>query len=213
MAHTLTDADTYSATVTVPDDGDTLSAASVETGFQNLADRTNFLANRNVAAGGVPSASRIYIPTVVFGQGGTPKWKSSNKGWYLLQESTVSSTSIAFDVPHLPGAKFSEIRADVSGAPTGYTPRGGEPATKFTLELFRRDAVFAALGAAFASQEDPETVAGNYETDHTVALTFAQQTMDDTYQYRVNFVGETGAFAEANSFAVLRCYLILDDQT
>jgi hypothetical protein len=41
MAHTLTEALLHTASVTVPDDGDDLDAASVEVGFQALADRTN----------------------------------------------------------------------------------------------------------------------------------------------------------------------------
>lgn len=43
MSHVLTEASTYAANVTVPDDGDDLLAASVEAPFQVVADRTKYL--------------------------------------------------------------------------------------------------------------------------------------------------------------------------
>jgi hypothetical protein len=43
MSHTLTETATYDATVTVPDDGDARTAASVNTAFQSLADRSKYL--------------------------------------------------------------------------------------------------------------------------------------------------------------------------
>lgn len=43
MAHTLTESATHTATVTVPDDGDDLDAASVEVGFQAVTNRTHLL--------------------------------------------------------------------------------------------------------------------------------------------------------------------------
>lgn len=48
MAHALTEASTFDATVTVPDDADTRNAASVATGFQNLANRTRYLTDNKL---------------------------------------------------------------------------------------------------------------------------------------------------------------------
>jgi len=43
MSHNLTEVDTYTANVSVPDDGDTRSAASLEGAFQALANRAKYL--------------------------------------------------------------------------------------------------------------------------------------------------------------------------
>lgn len=43
MSHNLTETETYAANVTVPDDGDARNAASVESAFQVLADRSKYL--------------------------------------------------------------------------------------------------------------------------------------------------------------------------
>ena len=46
MAHNLTDVDTFTSAVTVPDGGDPRTAASVELPFQSVANRTRNLKNR-----------------------------------------------------------------------------------------------------------------------------------------------------------------------
>lgn len=46
MAHNLTETATYTANVSVPDDGDLRNAASVEGPFQDIADRTAYLKGR-----------------------------------------------------------------------------------------------------------------------------------------------------------------------
>lgn len=53
MAHALTEVSTHTASITVPDDGDDLEAASVEVGMQGLANRTH---RHNRILGGLESA-------------------------------------------------------------------------------------------------------------------------------------------------------------
>lgn len=50
MAHALTDTSAFTTSVTVPDDGDDLDAASVQVGFQALANRTKFLKDQLTGA-------------------------------------------------------------------------------------------------------------------------------------------------------------------
>jgi len=65
MAHNLTDIDTFTSAVTVPDGGDPRTAASVELPFQAVANRTRNVKNRldalasglNVTAGDVRASS------------------------------------------------------------------------------------------------------------------------------------------------------------
>lgn len=51
MAHNLTESASYFANVSVPDGGDARTAASVETPFQSLANRTKYLKARTDALG------------------------------------------------------------------------------------------------------------------------------------------------------------------
>ena len=46
MAHTVTESDTFSATVTVPDDGDAANASSVNGPFGEVTNRSRYLYNR-----------------------------------------------------------------------------------------------------------------------------------------------------------------------
>lgn len=67
MATVLTESDTFSPTVTGPDDGDTRNAASVNSAFQSLANRTRRLLNASV--GQILWNGRLRVAAVTAGIG------------------------------------------------------------------------------------------------------------------------------------------------
>lgn len=67
MATVLTESDTFSPTVTGPDDGDTRNAASVNSAFQSLANRTRRLLN--AAVGHLLWNGRLRVAAVTTGIG------------------------------------------------------------------------------------------------------------------------------------------------
>lgn len=83
MAHNLTETDTYTANVSVPDAADARTAASVETPFQALTNRAKYLYTRLVKLAGFYSDGTFQLdllhgqsfPTVTWGWGDT-QWSS-----------------------------------------------------------------------------------------------------------------------------------------
>jgi hypothetical protein len=69
MAHPLVEVDAFDASVTVPDDGDTENAASVETGFQSLANRTKNLDARIADLLAKVSALEVFADVAISGSG------------------------------------------------------------------------------------------------------------------------------------------------
>src|SRR5512133_125248 len=64
MAHALADVDAFDANVTVPDDTDAASAASVGVPFQSLANRTAFVRAR---VPGAAASYQVVIPARIAG--------------------------------------------------------------------------------------------------------------------------------------------------
>lgn len=69
MPLTLTEVDTYPANVSVPSDGDTENAASVQTAFQALANRTKYLKSRVDALIEAVTAGAVYAEIASNGSG------------------------------------------------------------------------------------------------------------------------------------------------
>jgi hypothetical protein len=95
MAHDLTEASTYTANVTVPDDGDALSAASVEAPFQDVADRTKYLKAHVDAL----EAANVYGRYTVSGSPGsganfTLAQVAANGPTLAANEITISQTGL-----------------------------------------------------------------------------------------------------------------------
>lgn len=60
MSTILTETSTFTATVTAPDDGDSITGASVTTGLQSLANRTKYLNDTATAAALVAGSVAMY---------------------------------------------------------------------------------------------------------------------------------------------------------
>jgi hypothetical protein len=204
MASPIVEVDTYGATVVTPDDGDLASAASINTYMQTVSDRTNFLKNRSVAAGGVPGASRIYVTPIQSGGSAIDaEYNMTNNG---IVQIALSGVFVYFAVPHLPGAKFSGIGFSCKG---GSGHGGSLPGTLPKLQLYKND---GTAGTSVVSLDDDSVDGTAYELAHEVTGTFTQETMTDSDSYMFRWQGESGA----NSFVSLnlyRTFLILDDQT
>lgn len=78
MPHTLTDANAFDSPISVPSDGDPANAASVEGPFQQFADRTRYLYEKNG-----PEAQKRDVPLAPISSGagtGGVGWESAIQG-------------------------------------------------------------------------------------------------------------------------------------
>jgi hypothetical protein len=76
-------------------------------------------------------------------------------------------------------------------------PHGGEPGTKPTITLYKWPVGDATPTIVSGPVTDPETVAGDYENPHEVAITGASEVVNDTTKYFLRFTSEDGANQEA----------------
>lgn len=93
MSTILTETSTFSATVTAPDAGDSITGASVTTGLQSLTNRTKYLKDNADAfvadVSGTPTlASGSWVPTVTATEGMTGS-ATDETGHYLKIGDTV----------------------------------------------------------------------------------------------------------------------------
>lgn len=100
MSHALVETSTFDASVTVPDGGDARTAASVEVGFQALANRSKYLHD------GVSNLVRLE-------QGTIPQADTTSSSDTTLQTITLSLSVAVGDVV--------EFFAPVEATPTGGT--------------------------------------------------------------------------------------------
>jgi len=125
MAKVLTPAHLFPS-VTVPEGGDSRTAASVETGFQNLTNRTHWL--RQILEGAedldVEDAARLVKRMVPLSwgfpgeQSDQTQWATTANGWLTKVNQTGGSSLIYFPViaPH--GAQVKRVEALVHNADT-----------------------------------------------------------------------------------------------
>src|SRR5258706_7012960 len=78
MSHNLTETTTFDATVTVHDSGDARTAASVNTAFQALANRTAYLNDQKNLTNAVLTATRVGINGLLIGTRNV-SWLSSTQ--------------------------------------------------------------------------------------------------------------------------------------
>lgn len=99
MAHNLTEIASYFANVSVPDGGDARTAASIEPGFQSLANRTKYLKARVDALGNY-ARFRIEAPSPGVASGAkltlaAPHLAAVNNGYTLAaNEVTVPAAGV-----------------------------------------------------------------------------------------------------------------------
>jgi len=112
MAHNLIETDTFDANVSVPDDGDTANAASVEVPYLQVTNRTRFLFNRRVL--GTTPIELGAPPAVAFLE--TITTDATLTGWSV---ATVPLADLAVgDVIHITGSVA--LLDNMVGPPTGF---------------------------------------------------------------------------------------------
>jgi len=207
MATIITEADSYNATCTAPDDGDTRSAASVTAagvGFQVLADRTEYLKNRSISAVG----GEIMMPL-------NPAWAIASDAadsidWELRadiptpevfwRQTVAAGAADGFiwqQIPPYHNCTFSRVVLSLHGPAHG----GAWPPAAFPiLRVYQTTSV----GVTTLVGTVTDTLAqAPYELQHDVTLNFAAQTMDEDTVYWMNLMGENGG---GNSLPGLRIY-------
>jgi hypothetical protein len=199
MASTLTEVDTYTATVTVPDDGDTRNASSVVAGFQDIADRTKNLDRRSMMGETelvVPGG--LFVPHDVSVTTDYVRSSSGVAGHHWLQNSTTASLLLA-PLPHLRSGTITAITLYLEGS----VGHGGLPATMPEFYLISAPLTDGSAPVTeVTAQVDASGSVGAYEVPHTIDATGLSVTIDPLNSYWVSMLGE----ASTNSQTGLAFY-------
>lgn len=214
MPTTITPVDTYPASFTEAADGESVNQATRTNVIQEYADAINFLKNRIPGVGGVVTQRKLFIPLGTAPQykditGATVNYQRQSSGGLLQQ--VVSPDTLHFSVPHIPGAKFSELVCALDGDIAG--THAGNVGTPPFIELRRASDDYGHTIIASASDPNASPLVAAYDQEHTFNTTFTQQTMNDTNRFIVTYKGEGGANAQTNGTILYSLYLVLDDQT
>lgn len=120
MAHNLTETDTYTANVSVPDGGDARLAASVETPFQALTNRAKYLYTRLIKLAGFYSDGTFQLDSL-HGQALSTSWSFLATAWSSIADSEYLFFPIDASVlPH--GATLTGFSARVNPGAGRATP-------------------------------------------------------------------------------------------
>jgi hypothetical protein len=183
MAHALTEADAFTGSVTVPDGGDARTAASVETPFQALTNRTNYMLLRAL---GVKTESFLGVAlnpilAVGFGVGNGP-------GGGIGQVQNTINGSVVIPLPVFdPILKLKSLTVKYRAA----TGHGALPGSQPAVSAVRiaTDGASSALGTL--TQDAAGSVAA-YEAaaGRTLVLAGLPHTYVANNNYYVVFAGE-----------------------
>jgi hypothetical protein len=209
MPHALADADSFAAAVTVPDDTDAASAASVGLPFQNLADRSRYLKNRALGARGGVLPVNLASPLInshhdysagvhfVCPCAGplTPIhgcWTQTDVGNAGLLAYDITSELFAAG---LEGAHVTAVTATIDGDLASATPpHAALPATMPIVRLRVLTVATAAIATAFTAS-DPTAVVATYDASHSFSAV-GDVIVVQGFRYIVEFLGEAGGNAE-----------------
>ncbi len=195
MAKTLTDVDIFDPLITVAEAGDARDAASVETSFQGLANRTFNSKGRldalDLVLAKVPQLNTVTDLLVPLSAG-----YEETPAEYLIDgtvgflQAVLGAGNLVFDITHLlpaPGEVIDTVTVYIKG--TGGHTTG--PTTKPRVRLVR---YAKASGADTVIDTATDTlIGGDYEVDHTVSITGIAHTILADTRYTVLFRGEGGA--------------------
>jgi len=214
MAHALTESSTFTASVTVPDDGDVRNAASVETAFQALANRTKWLTdqrtsdNATLATGlGIMNAAIDAIEALTPGIATSltravsipgAAIVNTNTRWALNASGDWEQTGIlSSGTLELPLADFPKS-GRISGISYRVAPgtgRGGLPGGMPVYKLLQYDA-FTDTTTIISSVTDSSASVGAYEAAHTQAVTGLTHNISATSTYSLLIEGEWSTNAQ-----------------
>jgi len=202
MASVVAEVDQFDATVTVPDDGDTRSAASVTAagvGFQPLSNRTLYNKNRSIGAlGGDLLLPLTGAHTVVNGAAAVWTYQVAAPNGTWVQSNIGGASEIYLQLPHVVGATCTGLVARVHGDPNVVGPHAGAVGTMPLLSLLSINTA-TGVAAVVGSQVDTTVAPATYEVIHDITLTVAAQTFSSTFALIAKLEGETGANSVASA--------------
>ena len=190
---------TYPALITLPSDGDTRDAASVNTGLEALADRTEYL---RASFPGLADSMFQLVPLNAPCVGlESAAWTSDGNmavhGW--VQSDTSAAYRIAWTLPTPSKGKLYAVSLWFDGNGSGLSHAGpGLPATLPIFYLFESDALAGTFTAIKTTTIAPANLAA-YETLQRVDIIPASSPTFDgnaTKSYVLAVSGETGAGAQ-----------------
>lgn len=210
MAHNLVEADTFTAAIAVPDDGDACNAASVEAGAQDMADRTRYLYNRSAGAKGGTLA-------IDLGASCGNTHADSSAGVHFVLPAVAPMTPVpgcwsqndigdtgrlAWDITAqlhfagMVGARITSVTATVDGDAAGAAPpHAAKPATMPVVRLAKLNLATGALATEW-SGTDNAADQPTYDSVHSFSAS-GVTTIAAGFRYLIEFLGEAGANAEA----------------
>jgi hypothetical protein len=196
MAHNVVETNTWEAGVVAPDDGDVFTAASVEAGEQDLANRTLYLRTR------VPGAAATYslVVPMQLCPVGTARFVMEDEA--LLQSDTTDAGTNRVTISGLPtSGTITNVALYVHGMFTAGA-HGGLIATppKF---VFGRTVITTGVRTVVDTAVDPfaGTLLASYEVPHTIPGAVIAEALSATRTYDITISGENGANKANNKFA------------
>lgn len=177
MPTTVTEADTFPTTLEVPNDGEDADQASVLTTFvQDLADRTRWLRNRNLAAQITASSTGYkldgFMQAAVLNK--TDNVWAPNTGFWLQTEgaSGASACSLHWSLPRIPNAVLEGVDVWVHGDVISTGAHGGLPAGMPVVALYGTEQGASGPNSdVVVTQTDTSGSLPAYETAHKISLT------------------------------------------
>lgn len=179
MPKNLTDVDAFTSPVAVPVDSDTANAASVETGFQALSDRTRYVYNVLNNEEWVTSPASRYLVLAAAGLfAGQNGWQSASAGFASIALSTVDNAGAHLTLNRVLPSDAVLDRVDVLVNPGAARASG----SNMSVSLWEMPAYdfgsppAAPTGNLLADVEDDTTTALQVITLSGLAYTLDSQT-------------------------------------
>lgn len=204
MPTAVVDADTFTATINVPNDGEAANQASLLTNFvQGLANRTTNIRK------GVPgiAPSMVYrIPIAASHNNSGARFSKPTAGndpivW--VQSSVADAGGLSFELPLQAVGTISRVAVRVDGNGGGFSHGGFPVGTMPRIKLFRttNDSGLTSTQIGSTAIDGSGTV-GAYETPHFIEITGQSQVISANFGYFVVLEGEAGANSVANALAL-----------
>lgn len=213
MSHALTETPTKGSTVTVPDDGDGATGASVETPFQALADRVAWCEDALDTTGGNHPIKSVNSLAALTGLGGLASGDVRIVAGYGLYRFTAGDVTAAFSpwvVTHASGrwfhATYSSIADSDVGATLATLTAGKLPIARHTNGIVRTaETTYASTWGSVIPGSTSTTASW---VDSTVDHIESSLQVGDIVEITV--VGWTNASAVAPAYSWVRLSVIDD---
>ena len=198
MATPLSETAQFTASVPVPDDGDSATGAGLVAMAQPLADRTQLLKQRIGDSGTVVMVGagpgllqRALAATHTLGA-----LSADPSEWYFYAQKGLT-LNLEFSKFLPVGATITQIDMRFHGDPASSGSHAGLPATMPKFAFYED-------GVLIDEVTDTSVDAGTYDSEHTVSLTGLSTVVDEDKVYSLRYVGEDGAQSTDTAGAYLQ---------